>query len=285
MARPLRIEFAGALYHITSRGNERKRIFLIDEDREFFLATLSNACSRYQWLCHGYCLMGNHYHLLLETREPNLSRGMHYLNGRYSQWFNASHRRVGHLFQGRFKSILVEKETYLLELCRYIVLNPVRAGLVKSAQEWVWSSYRSTAGLRKPHACLSTDWVLSRFSALRSEACRRYMQFVAAGKGTPSPWGELKNDIYLGSDQFMEETSQHVERVEQLKNVPRVQTLAARKPLAYYRASHADTDMAMVHAYLSGHYTLEEVGDFFGKGRSTVSRKVRAYEGRGKWET
>jgi REP element-mobilizing transposase RayT len=284
MARPLRIEFSGALYHVTARGNERKCIFYTDRDREYFLKTLSNACVRYRWLCHGYCLMGNHYHLLLETSIPNLSKGMHYLNGRYSQWFNATHSRVGHLFQGRFKSILVEKEAYLLELSRYIVLNPVRAGFVKTAREWAWSSYRGMAGHSEPHTCLSIDWILSRFSGYRSKASMHYRQFVAAGKNIPAPWDKLKNEIYLGSDQFVEDALQYVDRDEVLKDIPRLHTLAPRKPLEYYLAAYADTDLAMIHAYLSGHYTLDQVGDFFGKGRSTVSRKVKAYEDPGKWE-
>ena len=126
MARPLRLEFPGAVYHVSSRGNARQRIFFGDADRELFLDTLTQGIARYRWLCHAYCLMENHYHLLIETPRANLSLGMRQLNGIYTQTFNRRHHRVGHLFQGRFRAILVEKESYLLELCRYIVLNPVR---------------------------------------------------------------------------------------------------------------------------------------------------------------
>jgi len=136
MARPLRIEYEGALYHITTRGNARAAIFLADEDRNLFLKTLSEVPIRYGWICHAYCLMPNHYHLLVETPSPNLSRGMQLLNGIYTQEFNRQHKRSGHLFQGRFKAILVEKESHLLELARYIVLNPVRAGMVTSIDDW-----------------------------------------------------------------------------------------------------------------------------------------------------
>jgi len=129
MARPLRIELAGALYHVTSRGDERRPIFFEDGDRSAFLAVLGEVIARFGWLCHAYCLMTNHYHLLVETPHANLSQGMRQLNGVYTQYVNRSHRRVGHLFQGRFKGILVEKESYLLELARYVVLNPVRAGM------------------------------------------------------------------------------------------------------------------------------------------------------------
>ena len=142
MARPLRIEFAGALYHVTSKGNAREAIYLTDEDRQQFLTLLENTVKRYDWYCHAYCLMGNHYHLLIETNTPALSKGMKYLNGTYTQYFNRRHQRVGHVFQGRFKAILVQKEAYLLELARYIVLNPVRAQMVRSAKDWP-STYQS----------------------------------------------------------------------------------------------------------------------------------------------
>lgn len=173
MARPLRIEFAGALYHITSRGNARENIYQDDVDRTVFLALLNRACSRHYWLCHAYCLMSNHYHLLIETNAATLSKGMKYLNGTYTQQYNRRHQRVGHVFQGRFKAILVEKDSYLLELARYIVLNPVRAQMVRAAKDWPWSSYRATAGLTNPHECLTTDWILSGFGSNRVEAVQR----------------------------------------------------------------------------------------------------------------
>ncbi len=142
MARPLRIEYAGAFYHITARGNARQDIYLTDADRSAFLALLAQTCGRYDWRCHAYCLMSNHYHLLLETNQPTLSTGMKFLNGLYTQHFNRQHHRTGHLYQGRFKGILVERDAYLLELARYIVLNPVQASMVRSAKDWPWSSYR-----------------------------------------------------------------------------------------------------------------------------------------------
>ena len=147
MARPLRIEYAGALYHVTSRGDGREEIYLQDDDRAMFLGVLGEVCRRFNWMVHAYCLMGNHYHLLVETPDSNLSKGMRHLNGVYTQRFNRNQGRVGHVFQGRFKAILVEKENYLLELARYIVLNPVRARMVRSAKEWPWSSYGATAVL------------------------------------------------------------------------------------------------------------------------------------------
>src|SRR6185295_167128 len=165
MARPLRIEFSGAVYHVTSRGNARQNIVVDDRDRSQFLAVLAHVVDRYGWLCHAYCLMDNHYHLLLETPQPNLSLGMRQLNGRYTQGFNRRHTRVGHLLQGRFTAILVEKEAHLLELCRYVVLNPVRAKLVSHPRRWAWSSYRATVGETRAPAWLRTDWILGQFGS------------------------------------------------------------------------------------------------------------------------
>ncbi|MGR9108113.1 MAG: transposase, partial [Gammaproteobacteria bacterium] len=127
MSRPLRIEFEGALYHVTSRGDRGEPIYDDDRDRETFLSVLANVIEHRAWLCHAYCLMTNDYHLLIETPEANLARGMRQLNGVFTQASNRRHRRGGHLFQGRYKAILVDKDNYLLELVRYIVLNPVRA--------------------------------------------------------------------------------------------------------------------------------------------------------------
>ncbi|MDH5536850.1 MAG: transposase, partial [Betaproteobacteria bacterium] len=154
MARPLRLEFAGAMYHVTARGNERQRIYLDDEDRRIYRDLLGKEVEQQGWVCYAYCLMDNHYHLLIETPEPNLVTGMRRLNGVYTQAFNRRHRRVGHLFQGRYKAIVVDKDAYLRELCRYIVLNPVRAKAVKTAQRWPWSSYRATSGEEPPPSWL-----------------------------------------------------------------------------------------------------------------------------------
>ena len=181
MARPLRIEFAGALYHLTARGNERRNIFLgnLDDDRTAFLDSLTATCERFRWVCHAYCLMTNHYHLLVETADANLSKGMRQLNGVYSQYVNRTHGRVGHLFQGRFKGILVERDSYLLELARYVVLNPVRAGIVPTPGDWPWSSYRATVGEAPAPPFLETDWLLRAFADSREEAVAGYRRFVA----------------------------------------------------------------------------------------------------------
>ena len=225
MARPLRLELPGALYHVTARGNERRAIFLAntDADRNTFLAVLAGAGERFCWICHGYCLMTNHYHLLIETPEANLSKGMRQLNGVYTQYVNRAYGRVGHLFQGRFRGVLVEKDSYLLELARYIVLNPVRAGMARQPQDWAWSSYRATAGLVQAPAFLTTDGVLGAFGADRQEAAARYRRFVAAGAHAASPWLELRNQAYLGSEEFVEQMQARIAPGRPLREIPRKQ--------------------------------------------------------------
>ena len=146
MARPLRIELAGGLYHVTSRGDRREDIYGGDEDRQAWLELFGNVCVRFNWRCHAYCQMSNHYHLVLETPEGNLAQGMRQLNGVYTQQVNRRYGKTGHVFQGRYKAILVDKDSYLLELARYVVLNPVRAAMVKDARDWPWSSYRAMIG-------------------------------------------------------------------------------------------------------------------------------------------
>jgi len=141
MARPLRLEFAGALYHVTSRGDRREDIYLDDDDRAAWLAVIGDVCARFNWIVHAYCQMTNHYHLLVETVDGNLSKGMRQLNGVYTQRFNRRHGMVGHLFQGRYKAILIQKDTYLLELTRYVVLNPLRARIVSRLEDWLLSQF------------------------------------------------------------------------------------------------------------------------------------------------
>lgn len=278
MARPLRIEFAGALYHVTARGNARGDIYTDDEERERYLELLAKACKRFDWYCHAYCLMTNHYHLLIETGSPTLSKGIKYLNGTYTQYFNRRNKRVGHVFQGRYKAILVQKETYLLELSRYIVLNPVRARMVRQAADWLWSSYRATAGYHQNEAFLTTDWLLSAFTTNKKDAQQLYRHFVQEGKNQPSPWESLKNQIYLGSDQFVEDMQCKLNPKQSLADIPRKQKQSPPKPLSYYENCYKRRTEAMAYAYLSGSYTLAEVGDWFGVSYATVSRAVKAVE-------
>jgi REP element-mobilizing transposase RayT len=274
MSRPLRIEYAGALYHVTSRGNARAAIYLSDDDRDLFLAVLGEVCQRFNWIVHAYCLMDNHYHLLVETPDGNLSKGMRQLNGVYTQRFNRKQGRVGHVFQGRYKAILVHKENYLLELARYIVLNPVRARMVRSVEQWPWSSYRATAGLSPAPVWLHTDWLLSTFTekTSKTEACELYCQFILQGKGQPNPWEQLKNQIYLGPDNFVDEMLCKLPLDAKLQEVPAVQKRQVPASLEYYSKKYNIRNKAIEKAYMSGGYTMKEIGDFFGLHYSRVSQ-------------
>lgn len=278
MARPLRIEFAGGVYHVTSRGNAQQDIYIDSEDRELFLSLVGTACERFHWLCHAYCLMSNHYHLLIETQAPTLSKGMKYLNGTYTQAFNRRHSRVGHLLQGRYKAILVEKDAHLLELARYIVLNPVRARMVRSAKDWPWSSYRGTAGQGAPVDALSTDWVLGSFGKRRKQAQEGYKRFVSEGKNQPSPWESLKNQVYLGSDEFVEQMQAKVDPDQSLQDIPKPQKLKPPRSLDHYRTHYSNRKQGMSEAYRSGHYTLSQVGAAFDASYATVSRAVKEFD-------
>ena len=271
MARPLRLEFAGALYHVTSRGDQRENIYESESDRKLFLVTLGKVCDRFNWRCHAYCLMNNHYHLLIETPEANLSKGMRQLNGVYTQSFNRVHNRVGHVFQGRYTGIFVEKQSYLLELARYIVRNPVRVGMVSSPQEWPWSSYRATTGQVSSPPWLTTEWLLASFGQRKSKAIERYKQFVAEGSGCPSPWAQLRNQIYLGDDKFVERLQALIDGEKELDEIPSSQRRPLPKKIAVYEGETKSRNEAIVKAYLSGGYTLRELGNHFGLHYSTIS--------------
>lgn len=219
MSRPLRLEHPGALWHVTSRGNEKQPIYRDDLDRQIWLRLLGRVVVELAWRLHGYVMMNNHYHLIAETPVPSLSRGMRQLNGVYTQSFNRRHARVGHLFQGRFHSVLVQKDSHLLELLRYAVLNPVRAGLVDSPAEWRWSSYRYTAGEVSAPVWLDTAWTLAQFGGGQ----RRYREFVAEGQGVPVIWRELRGQIYLGSDSFVEESRGQAQQRTDAREIPQAQ--------------------------------------------------------------
>jgi putative transposase len=278
MARPLRLEFRGALYHVTSRGDGQEAIYRDDEDRGMCLEVLASTVRRFNWRLHAWCLMGNHYHLLVETPDGNLSPGMRHFNGVYTQRFNRRHGRVGHVFQGRYKAILVQKDSYLLELARYIVLNPVRASMVRSPKDWPWSSYRATAGLTAAPDWLETDWVLSAFGQRKTQVLERYRAFVAEGKNQPSPWGQLKNQIYLGSDAFVDKMQSRLSPDKDLSEIPAAQRRPVAKPLDHYVRKSRDRNDAIRRAYESGGYGLKAIGDHFGLHYSRVSRIVTAGE-------
>jgi putative transposase len=186
-----RIEFAGAFYHLTARGNNGRLIYLDERDRESFLGLFLRVSTPLGWRCHTFCLMGNHYHFLVETPRPNLAAGMVRLNGEYARSFNRRHGRRGHLFEKRYHSVVIEREAHLLEACRYVVLNPVRAGLCDTADDWVWSSFRATAGLAAVPRFLHVDWLHEQFARDTIAARDQYTAFVSEGAPAASLEGLL----------------------------------------------------------------------------------------------
>jgi putative transposase len=229
MARPLRLEFEDALWHVFARGNNYENIFRDDADRLRFLEMLAETVMRFGWKLIAWVLMSNHYHLEFETPQPNLSRGMHWLNGRYAQYFNRRHKRVGHLFQGRFKGLLVERESYLLTCARYIVLNPVDAHIVDRPEQYRWSSYHQTAGLEPAAPWLALDALLPWFGRERPDAQREYRNFIAAGIDKPLPLLDfVAGQIYLGSDPWRERIQSLIDAEPRSIEHPRAQLSIAR---------------------------------------------------------
>jgi REP element-mobilizing transposase RayT len=277
MARPLRIEYRGAVYHVTSRGNEKRPIFRDEEDRRVFLDLLAKVNLRFNWLCHAYVLMNNHYHIVIETPEGNLSRGMRQLNGVYTQAFNRRHKRTGHIFQGRYKAILIQKESHLLEVCRYVVLNPVRAGAIKEPGKWKWSSYRATAGLVSLHPCLTTDWILGQFGIKTALARERYRQFVREGFKEEPIWEKVKGQILFGEDDFAQRFIRHLRGHTDEKEIPRSQRYINRPILdALFKGNmiedKRERNRRIREAVEEYGYAQKEVADYLRMHYSTISR-------------
>jgi putative transposase len=275
MARPLRIEYPGALYHVTSRGDRQEAIFDDDHDRTAFLRVPSEVVSRFRWHCHAYCLMGNHYHLMIETPQANLTKGMRHLNGVFTQGSNRRHKRSGHLFQGRYKAILVDRDSYFLELARYIVLNPVRAAMVKHPRLWTWSSYGATIGTSPAPIWLTTEGLLAEFGKRRAGARRKYLQFIEEGMSAESIWKDLKGQIYLGNDDFVEQMRGKLGERDEDVNIPRVQQRGPAPSLSVIRRQHKNRDDAIRAAYETGAYSYQQIAKEFGVHFTTVGRIVR----------
>jgi putative transposase len=279
MARPLRIELPGGIYHVTARGDRREDIYLNDDDRLTWLEVFANVCARFNWRCHAYCLMSNHYHVVIETPEPNLAEGMRQLNGVYTQRFNRRHGRVGHVYQGRYKAILVEKDSYLLELSRYVVLNPVRAHMVKAVQDWSWSSYHATVGTHPRPSWLQIDWLLSQFASELTRAQLAYADFVRAGAGLPTIWEGLQGQIYLGGDAFIQRMKDSLTNNMALDEIPRAQHRQARSLAEHlHDLDTKDRNTVMALAYLEGGHAMKAIAKAFGVHYTTVSRAVSRYE-------
>lgn len=259
---------------MTSRGDRREAIYEDDEDRRRFVELLGQVAGQFNWVFHAWCLMGNHYHLVIETPDGNLSKGMRQLNGVYTQDSNRRHGRVGHLFQGRYKAILVDRDSYLLELARYVVLNPVRANLVAEPGAWAWSSYRAMIGAEEAPGWLATDGLLAAFDSRRAEAVRRYIAFVAAGIGADSIWKHLSSQVFLGDEAFVAR-SLKAGTVSESVSIPRAQCRPPAPGLDVIQQLHADRNAAIAAAYATGAYSYQQIGDHFGLHFSSVAKVLR----------
>jgi REP element-mobilizing transposase RayT len=293
MVRPLRIEYPGAVYHVTSRGDRREPIAKDDTDRAMFLEVLGQALQRFDAQAWGYCLMGNHYHLVLHTREANLSRLMRQINGVYTQTFNRRHGLTGHLFQGRFKAILVDSDSYLLEVCRYVDLNPVRAQMVKRPDAYSWSSYRALAGMASCAPWLDAQPLYAQLAPGKSaaKAAAQYAEFVAQGHGVALWDTALQQQIYLGDDAFIARMQSHAgidnaspHAPKRAAQVSRIHASAPAKDsnlqnYAKLKAqSKEERNQHMANAFYQGGHTQTAIAIAFKVSTSTVSRIVADYE-------
>ena len=258
MARQARIEYEGALHHVMSRGNDGVLIFRDDEDRKLFLQLLGEEIDRSRWILHDYCLMGNHYHLAVGTPECTLSTGMHRLLSRYAQRFNRRHGRRGHLFEQRFKSLLVEEEAYGLVVSRYIALNPVRAHLCERPEQWEWSSYAARAGLTAKPAWLTIDPLLSQFGADGPSQQAAYRAFVLAAAGLDDdPFQAATAQLYLGAEAWIERIQVLLDSQERSEEHPRLQVHPGRPELDDVLEAVARTFDTTPTSIVEGHGTLE----------------------------
>lgn len=287
MARPLRIEFPDAVYHVTSRGDRHEPIFRDDVDRQLLLHVVDQAMARLDAHAIAYCLMGNHYHFVLRTRQPNLSRLMRQLNGEYTRAFNRRHGLTGHLFQGRFHAVLVDRDAYLIEVCRYVELNPVRARLVESPADWRWSSYRAHVGVDPAPAWLATvelhGHLLERDALTQDDrrlASDLYAQVVADGLGVDLWSSHLRNEIYLGGERFvgdMQAIAQHqrLQCVEIAKEQRKDMGALGR-----WMTVDRPRDESFRMAYTNGGLTMSEIARQAGLSLSAVSRLISNAERR-----
>jgi len=224
--------------------------------------------------------MNNHYHLIIETPEGNLSKGMRQLNGVYTQQFNKRHKRVGHIFQGRYKAILIQKESHLLETCRYVALNPVRAKAVKKPEEWKESSYRGIVGLEKPHSCLKTQWILGQFARKQRQAERNYREFVEAGIGGKVIWKDVKGQCMLGKEEFVESLIDYVKGYRDVKEIPKSQRYVNRPKLDVLFNQDIIKDRSKrnkqaIEAVEEYGYSQKEVADCIGIHYSVISKLIK----------
>jgi putative transposase len=254
MGRQRRVKFPGALYHVTSRGNRRATIFVDERDYRLWIALLAESTARFKLVVHMLCLIPNHFHLLVQTTEPNISEAMHHLNGKYARRFNWRHALTGHVLQGRFHAELVKRQEHLLTVLQYIPLNPVCAQLVPNADDWRWSTHLHICGMKRRPVWLNTGFVLDQFhGATEMDRIQAYRAFVNGKLRTPDPAMNRKRP-------YVDNSSSAVQA----------------PPIAHLESVLPDRDAAVRAAWMSRAYTRDQIARHFGISTRTVSRIVTA---------
>ena len=294
MTRPLRLSFENAFYHITARGNRREKIFYSSRDKEIFLKRLKETLIKYSMICYAYCLMDNHYHLFIKTNKSNLSQGIHYLNSSYANWFRNKHQIIGPLFQGRFKSILVEADHYALTLSAYIHLNPLRAGIIKQLEEYSWSSYLDYLNLRKSDIT-DPSFVLKSIDHDTLKAMSKYREYVSENQKMKDPIKKSYHHIALGSETFIERVKEKIEHLGRRREIPSTRFLSKydvdtiitkmtqalpieRRIIFDKKRGNLNRSLAI---YLIKRFTplsLSEIGELFKMDYSAVSQTAKRFE-------
>ena len=302
MARPLRLAFENAVYHITARGNRKENIFYSDRDRNVFVDKMNETFVKYSFICYSYCLMDNHYHLVVKTPLANISEGMHNLNTSYANWFKAKHDIVGVVFQGRFKSILVDEDSYALVVTVYVHINPIRAGVVKNLEEYKWSSYLDYIGKRKSIIeRLDTSFILSRFDSDLRIAQEKYRCYVLENIDMKNPFENLYKGTALGNEKFIEDIEGRIKSFGQNREIQETKFKEAckadeiinnmlevfeveKKEIFSKKRGNMYRQLALYSIKRFTSLPLNEIGELFGIDYTAVSQAFRRFEKRIKYD-
>ena len=296
MARSLRLSFENAFYHITARGMRKENIFYSDKDKYIFLDKMNETFEKYSFVCHSYCLMDNHYHLFIKTPFANISQGMHYLNTSYANWFKAKYKLVGSLLQGRYRSILVDKDNYALILSAYIHLNPLRAGMVDRLEDYPFSSFLDYIGKRKPFIKrLDVSLILSMLSNKAEQSQKRYGQFVMQNADLKNPLEKSYKDIALGSEKFIEKIKEKIGEQGRNREISRIKdaSLLSKERIIDVISSQFNVKKDVVFEKTRGNIyrkltlyflkrysamPLKDIGELFDMDYAAVSQAAKRFE-------